>query len=236
MAISHHSILMVEITFAHGTTLVRETDRRSDLPIVGNGPPGTFVIFPHGLRISLPTDQVVRADDQRGCARVAFGGMAFVGRSIDRLVFHRVREVLPVDQLSPERSYTMTLECNWVADVSVDNRCLWSSMVYKIVPAVVWRTAEPCGEFKGSPVDERDGFIHFSTAAQVPETAARHFAGKNDLLLVAVDAARLDLRWEPSRGGDLFPHLYDPLPLSAVCWVRPLPVGEDGRHLFPALD
>jgi uncharacterized protein (DUF952 family) len=88
--------------------------------------------------------------------------------------------------------------------------------IYKIVPAALWREAEAAGVFRGSPVDVQDGFIHFSTQAQLAETAARHFAGQTDLLLVAVDADRLDVRWEPSRGGALFPHLYDSLSMSAV--------------------
>jgi len=108
-------------------------------------------------------------------------------------------------------------------------------VIYKIVPADLWRTAEGTGQFTGSPVDVRDGFIHFSTAAQVRETAARHFAGVEDLLIVAISTTAIDLRWEPSRGGDLFPHLYRPLPLSAVLWTAPLPLGSDGAHLFPTL-
>jgi uncharacterized protein (DUF952 family) len=108
------------------------------------------------------------------------------------------------------------------------------TLVYKIAPAALWRAAEESGWFTGAPVDLADGYIHFSTAAQVRETARRHFAGQDDLVLVAVDAALLgsDLRHEPSRGGDLFPHLYAPLPLAAVLWVRPLPLGDDG-HVFP---
>jgi len=108
--------------------------------------------------------------------------------------------------------------------------------IYKIVPADLWRTAEAEGRFAGSPVDARDGFIHFSTAAQVRETAARHFAGVAGLLLVEVSGATLaglDLRWEPSRGGSLFPHLYGDLPLDAVRAVRPLPLDGAGRHVFP---
>lgn len=111
-----------------------------------------------------------------------------------------------------------------------------AAVVYKIVPAALWREAEAAGCFAGSPVDMRDGFIHFSTAAQAPETAARHFAGLDGLVLVAVAAQGLDLRWEVSRGGDLFPHLYGVLPLTAVRWVRALPVGSDGRHVFPGLE
>jgi uncharacterized protein (DUF952 family) len=109
--------------------------------------------------------------------------------------------------------------------------------IYKICDNTLWREAERAGVFAGAPVDHADGFIHFSTAAQAAETATRHFAGKDDLLLVAVDAAALGsaLRYEPSRGGQLFPHLYGTLPLSAVRWVKPLPLGADGQHVFPEL-
>jgi uncharacterized protein (DUF952 family) len=109
--------------------------------------------------------------------------------------------------------------------------------IYKISPAGLWHEAERAGEFAGAPVDHADGFIHFSTAAQVRETAARHFAGQTDLVLVAVDAQALGpaLRYEPSRGGALFPHLYGTLPLSAVRWVKPLPPGREG-HVFPELE
>lgn len=108
--------------------------------------------------------------------------------------------------------------------------------VYKIVAETEWRAAEAEGRFSGSAVDLKDGFIHFSTAAQAPETAAKHFAGEAGLLLVAVDAGALDLEWEPSRGGDLFPHLYRPLPMNAVRRVDPLPLGADGMHVFPLMD
>jgi uncharacterized protein (DUF952 family) len=111
------------------------------------------------------------------------------------------------------------------------------TIIYKICETALWREAERSGLFQGAPVDARDGFIHFSTAGQVRETAARHFAGAGDLVLVAVDADALDaaLKWEASRGGDLFPHLYGVLPLAAVVWARPLPLGPDGRHVFPEL-
>lgn len=107
--------------------------------------------------------------------------------------------------------------------------------IYKIVPAALWRAAREAGVFTGAPVDLADGYIHLSTAAQVRETARRHFAGQDDLLLVAVDPAALGpaLAYEPSRGGDLFPHLYGPLPLSAVVAAVPLPLGTDGGHAFP---
>ena len=110
--------------------------------------------------------------------------------------------------------------------------------IYKICPVELWRDAERDGTFRGFEVDARDGFIHFSTAAQVAETAARHFAGQSDLVLVRLDAAGLGaaLKWEPSRGGALFPHLYGELDLKAVRKVDPLPLGPDGRHVFPPLD
>jgi uncharacterized protein (DUF952 family) len=111
------------------------------------------------------------------------------------------------------------------------------TVLYKICPARLWREAERAGVFRGSPVDRRDGFIHFSTGAQVAETAAKHFAGQSDLLLVSVDTTRLDnrLKWEPSRGGALFPHLYGDLDVAAVTRVEPLPLGPDGRHVFQPL-
>jgi uncharacterized protein (DUF952 family) len=109
--------------------------------------------------------------------------------------------------------------------------------IYKIVASDEWRPAETAGTFAGAAVDRADGYIHFSTVAQAPETAARWFAGQRDLTLVAVDAEAVgpDLRWEPSRGGALFPHLYAPLRMSAVRWSRPLPLGSDGRHDFGGL-
>ena len=102
-----------------------------------------------------------------------------------------------------------------------------AELIYKICPRILWREAE-----------EQDGFIHFSTAEQAVETAAKHFAGVDNLVLVAVEADRLGdaLKYEVSRGGALFPHLYRPLPLDAVRWAVPLPLGPDGRHRFPRLD
>jgi uncharacterized protein (DUF952 family) len=107
--------------------------------------------------------------------------------------------------------------------------------IYKICSASEWAEAVRAGAFRGSPVDIRDGFIHFSTAGQVAETAAKHFAGQGDLVLIAVDVEPLgaQLKWEPSRGGALFPHLYAELPVQAALWVKPLP-WRDGRHVFPA--
>jgi len=109
--------------------------------------------------------------------------------------------------------------------------------VYKICGHAPWREAERAGAFHGTADDLRDGFIHLSSAMQVRETAARHFAAVAGLLLVAVDADALGdaLKWEVSRGGELFPHLYGPLPLATVLWVKPLPLGEDRQHVFPEL-
>ena len=111
------------------------------------------------------------------------------------------------------------------------------SYVYKICPAALWRDAERTGVFRGSDVDRRDGFIHFSTAAQVVETATKHFIGQTNLLLVRVDTTKLGdlLKWEPSRGGALFPHLYGDLDLAAVTQIDPLPLGPDKRHIFPPI-
>jgi hypothetical protein len=113
------------IDFVAPSVLFRETDRPSVLPIVGNGPPGTFVRFPSGLRVSLPTDQIVFADDRGGHVRVGFGGMRFIGAEEGQLVFARVRELLPEDQLSPARSHEMRLEPEWVAAISADGRLVW---------------------------------------------------------------------------------------------------------------
>lgn len=109
------------------------------------------------------------------------------------------------------------------------------SLIFKIHPADDWARAEQAGTFDGAPVDHADGYIHFSTGGQARETAARHFAGRAGLLLIAVDDAPLGsaLRWEPSRAGQLFPHLYGTLDLAAVRWVQSLSLGADGRHVFP---
>ena len=117
--------LLVE--FAPGTSVYREPDLISDLPIVGNGPPGTFVLFPDGLRVSLPTDQIVLAEEASGRARVGFGGMEVTGMRDGRLTFARIREIRPENQLSPARSHLMTLERPWVAAIVVDGRVAWRS-------------------------------------------------------------------------------------------------------------
>ena len=112
-----------------------------------------------------------------------------------------------------------------------------TATIYKILPGRLWAAVLERGSFSGSAVDLADGFIHFSTAAQVRETAARHFAGVADLVLVAVpvNAVAAALKWEASRGGDLFPHLYAPLAVELATWVKPLPIGPDGTHAFPNL-
>src|SRR5215218_10173974 len=100
-------------------------------------------------------------------------------------------------------------------------------LIYKLVSRSAWAETATSGRFEGAAIDIADGFIHFSTAGTVRETAARHFQGHDDLLIVAVEADRLGpaLKWEVSRGGALFPHLYGPLETAGVSWVRPLPLG-----------
>ena len=107
-------------------------------------------------------------------------------------------------------------------------------LVFKIFRRSEWDQFSAHGATSGAPVDLADGYIHLSTAAQVTETAARHFKGESDLVLVALDGAALGeaLRWEPSRGGQLFPHLYRPLRLADVVWDKSLPLGAAG-HIFP---
>ncbi len=108
--------------------------------------------------------------------------------------------------------------------------------IYKIISKDEWAAAEAAGVFKGASIDLTDGYIHFSTAAQAPETAALHFTGQEGLRLVSVSTEAMGdaLKWEASRGGDLFPHLYVPLEMSHVTRVDDLPVGTDGKHQFPA--
>lgn len=107
--------------------------------------------------------------------------------------------------------------------------------IYKILPRAAWAAAQAAGRFEGSAVDHADGYIHFSTAAQAAETARKHFAGQADLLVLEVEADALgpDLKWEPSRGGDLFPHLYAALRVDQVLAVHPAPLGPDGAPVVP---
>lgn len=113
-----------------------------------------------------------------------------------------------------------------------------TALIYHMCRAEEWQAAQASGFYLGSSQDVADGFIHFSTAEQVVESAAKHRAGQTGLVLLAVDVAALGdaLKWEPSRGGQLFPHLYGPLPTGAVRSARELPLGADGRHLFPAFE
>jgi uncharacterized protein (DUF952 family) len=109
------------------------------------------------------------------------------------------------------------------------------TVIHHMCRAEEWAAAQLSGSYPGSSQDAADGFIHFSTASQIVESAARHRAGQTGLVLLSVPAERLGtaLKWEPSRGGALFPHLYGPLPVDAVTAVDPLPLGPDGRHVFP---
>jgi uncharacterized protein (DUF952 family) len=107
--------------------------------------------------------------------------------------------------------------------------------IYKIASAEVAAAAQHAGTFTGMPIDEKDGYIHFSTAAQLPETLSLHFRGQGDLVLLAVRAADVaaGLRWEASRGGQLFPHVYGAFPMSAVAWSAPIEVAADGTCVLP---
>jgi uncharacterized protein (DUF952 family) len=124
--------------------------------------------------------------------------------------------------------------------------------IYKLLPAAEWEAAEAEGVYRGSEQDQRDGFIHLSTAAQIAETARKHFSGVPDLVLLAVDTDMIEmlhasknegeparqseggpLRWEPSRGGDLFPHLYALLPSAAVTSATPALLADDGTPIIP---
>jgi uncharacterized protein (DUF952 family) len=112
-----------------------------------------------------------------------------------------------------------------------------TQMIYHMCRADEWAAATKTGTYRGSSQDLADGFIHFSTAIQIVESAQKHRAGQGGLLLVAVDAAALGdrVRWEPARNGDLFPHLYGPLDPAESASARPLPLGPDGLHVFPEL-
>ena len=112
-----------------------------------------------------------------------------------------------------------------------------SEVIYHMCPAEAWVAAAGAGSYDGTEDDRRDGFIHFSTAAQLRESARRHRAGQAGLVLVVVEADRLGerLRWEKSRAGALFPHLYGTLSPEEVSEVVPLPLGPDGEHVFPSL-
>lgn len=101
-----------------------------------------------------------------------------------------------------------------------------------------WDAALRAGRYEGSSQDKADGFIHFSTVETIVDSAARHRAGQSGLVLIAADPERLGalVKWEEARGGKLFPHLYGALETAHVTWVKDLPLGADGNHLFPPLD
>ncbi len=110
-----------------------------------------------------------------------------------------------------------------------------ATLIYKVVSDQQWAVATEQGEFHGAAIDLTDGYIHFSTAEQLRETVEKHFAGQTDLLLVGVDVDSLgdELKWEPSRGGALFPHLYAPLSIKSVVMTSQMPLGKDGKHVIP---
>lgn len=109
--------------------------------------------------------------------------------------------------------------------------------IYKLIDRSVWEAARAGGRFDGAEIDLKDGYIHFSTAAQAPQTARLHFNGRENLVVLEVEAESLGdrLRWEPSRGGQLFPHLYGALDASLVGAVHEAPLGEDGAPVLPPL-
>lgn len=111
-------------------------------------------------------------------------------------------------------------------------------LIYKIFRQDEWALLRAAGATSGAPVDRQDGYIHFSTAAQLPETLAKHFAGQDDLILLACKSDRFgdDLRWEVSRGGAEFPHLYRQLRLEDIVWQRSVTLGADGRHVTGKLE
>jgi uncharacterized protein (DUF952 family) len=146
--------------------------------------------------------------------------------------------ILPGDRCGRRHAWThQLLSARSAINTNLPLIQLNNSMIYKICPLSIWREAECQGSFSGARIDRRDGYIHFSTAVQLRETAVRHFAGRDGLALVAVDESVLGpaFKWEPARDESLFPHLYGDLTLAAVRWTKPLPLGADGRHLFPDL-
>lgn len=108
-------------------------------------------------------------------------------------------------------------------------------LIFKICDRTEWMAAEMADVYHGSDHDRADGFIHFSTASQLPGTLARHYSGRGNLLLIAFDTAAFgdELKWEPARGGELFPHLYAPLKTTLAFWTAPLALDENGIHILP---
>ena len=108
------------------------------------------------------------------------------------------------------------------------------ALIYKICDSKLFELASKKGQFCGTKIDINDGFIHFCSASQIAETLALHFSGMQNLLLLTIDPSCLDVKWEPARMGELFPHLYDTLPLTSVLAVTPIPIDDDGRHMLPS--
>ena len=105
--------------------------------------------------------------------------------------------------------------------------------IYKVCERDFWEDAKQVGKFIGAEIDLQDGYIHFSTASQLCDTLARHFAGRDDLILLKIEISQLDIIWETARNGDLFPHLYDHLPLNSVVAEHHLDLSADGNHILP---
>jgi uncharacterized protein (DUF952 family) len=160
-----------------------------------------------------------------------------MGRDDDSKKWHRS---MPLE-LRPHRLYGPSLARQFreksQETQAISRDCRYVRTIYKISPASAWREAERQGVYRGSDDDLRDGFIHFSTASQVAETARKHFFGQTGLLLIAVNADSLGdrLRWERSRNDELFPHLYGELDLGAVTAMLDLAARGDGGHDIPEL-
>ena len=105
--------------------------------------------------------------------------------------------------------------------------------IFKVCDIDLWQDAKRAGVFEGAEIDLVDGYIHFSTASQLPDTLVHHFGGRDDLVLLAIDTTQLNIVWEPARGGDLFPHLYDNLPLSCIVDCQRLQLSVNGTHIIP---
>ena len=105
--------------------------------------------------------------------------------------------------------------------------------IYKVCDSGLWEDAKQAGKFIGAEIDLQDGYIHFSTASQLRDTLFRHFAGRDDLVLLKIEISQLDITWETARNGDLFPHLYDHLPLNSVVAEHHLGLSADGDHIVP---
>ena len=105
--------------------------------------------------------------------------------------------------------------------------------IYKVCDSGLWEDAKQAGKFIGAEIDLQDGYIHFSTASQLRDTLARHFAGRDGLVLLKIEISQLDIIWETARNGDLFPHLYDHLPLTSVVAEHRLDLSTDGYHIVP---